>query len=119
MKEIQAIIRRNNLNQTKEALVNKGFNSLTWLKVRGRGKNEVDYKLANQDSTSDIKSTSTHRLTSKRLIILVVTDEKVDKAVKTIIEANQSGNPGDGKIFVLPLTDAFRVRTGETGETAI
>jgi len=46
---------------------------------------------------------------------LVVPDELVDKTIRTIIEVNQTGKPGDGKIFVTPCLDAFRVRTGERG----
>ena len=53
------------------------------------------------------------------MLTLVVPDGKVKAVVDTIITVNQTGSPGDGKIFVQPMLDAVRVRTGEDGETAI
>ncbi len=55
----------------------------------------------------------------KRLLLIVVPDDIVSKVVETIIGVNKAGNPGDGKIFVIPMLDAVRVRTGEVGEVAI
>ena len=49
----------------------------------------------------------------EQINILVVDDEKVQTAVKTIIEVNQTGNPGDGKIFILPIGNGYNIRTGE------
>lgn len=59
------------------------------------------------------------KLYPKRVVTVVVEDEKVDEVVKAIIAPNQTGRPGDGKIFVMPIADSIRVRTGETGEAAI
>ena len=59
------------------------------------------------------------KLYSKRLLTMVVHDKYVDTVVQTLIETNQTGKPGDGKIFVLPISDSIRVRTGETGEKAL
>ena len=56
---------------------------------------------------------------SKRLVTLVVRDEKKDLAVETIIKVNSTGNPGDGKIFVLPVLDSIRVRTAESGDSTL
>jgi nitrogen regulatory protein PII 2 len=53
------------------------------------------------------------------MINLVVTDDKVDIAVQTIINANKTGNSGDGKIFVLPIADAIQVRTGDAGDKVL
>jgi nitrogen regulatory protein PII 2 len=53
------------------------------------------------------------RLIPKRAFMVVVEDDQVELAVKTIIKANQTDHPGDGKIFVLPVSESFRVRTGE------
>jgi len=127
MKEVMAIIRMNKINKTKEALALEGFNALTCRKVLGRGKKKVDYELIKDLlSGGEIESpqiaetiSEGHRLVPKRLITLVVNDDEVKKAVETIISVNQSGNPGDGKIFVLPIFDAVRVRTGETAENAL
>ena len=55
----------------------------------------------------------------KRMLTIVIKDEMVDDVVQTIIETNQTGKPGDGKIFVLPVGDSVRVRTGEKGEKSI
>ncbi|MFZ5592347.1 MAG: P-II family nitrogen regulator, partial [Bacillota bacterium] len=59
------------------------------------------------------------RLIPKRLLTILVPDHAVEKVVSTIIRVNQSGNKGDGKIFIAPLADACRIRTGERGEAAI
>ena len=59
------------------------------------------------------------RFFAKRMLTVVVPNEKVEQVVKAIIKVNQTGNPGDGKIFVLDLGDAVRVRTGESGDVAI
>jgi nitrogen regulatory protein PII 2 len=53
------------------------------------------------------------------MITLTVTDEKADLAIQTIIKANQTGNSGDGKIFVLPTADAVQVRTGDSGDKVL
>lgn len=127
MKEIMAIIRMDKINQTKKALVEAGFPALTCRKVFGRGKKKVDYELIQQlIAGEEIQSPKTaevvsegHRLVPKRLITLMVNDEDVKAAVQTIIDINQTASPGDGKIFVIPIEEAIRVRTGETGVEAL
>jgi nitrogen regulatory protein PII 2 len=59
------------------------------------------------------------KLYGKRVVTIVVKDDQVPDVVAAIIAVNQTGKPGDGKIFVLPLADAVRVRTAETGQKAI
>ena len=61
----------------------------------------------------------THRLLAKRSVMLVVQDDEVDDVIDIILEHNQTGNMGDGKIFVMPISDVTRVRTGESGTNAI
>lgn len=124
MKEIIAIIRMNKLAQTKAALVEAGFNALTATKAMGRGKLLKDLSIVDKvdAETREIVLESLlkgGRLIPKRLITLYVEEEDVQAAVDTIIAANKEGNIGDGKIFVLPVVDAVRVRTGETGKEAI
>ena len=128
MKEITAIIRMNNVNKTKEALLVAGFPSITCKKVMGRGKKKVAYELfqgvlsGEEEGLSPVVAeqlSEEHRLLPKRMLMLVVEDEAVDKVVKTIIEMNKNGNPGDGKIFVSNIDEAIRVRTGESGVAAI
>jgi nitrogen regulatory protein PII 2 len=124
MKEIIAIIRMNKLAQTKRALVEAGFNGLTATKALGRGKLLKDLSILDkvENDTRDMVLESLlkgGRLIPKRLITLVVADADTQKVVDTIIAVNKDGNIGDGKIFVLPLIDVVRVRTGERGEEAV
>jgi len=126
MKEVLAIIRMNKINATKAALVEAGFPAFTARKVMGRGRKALDEDLVKALDDGPLDSAEMlpmlargPRLLPKRLITLVVPDDKVSQVVDTIIKTNQTGNPGDGKIFVMPVTDVVRVRTGETGETAI
>lgn len=127
MKEVMAVIRMDMINKTKEALLLDGFSSLNCRKVLGRGKKKVDFSLiegmmAGVEVTSPVVAENLsegHRLIPKRLISLVVKDDEVKKVVDTLLAVNSKGKPGDGKIFVMPILDAVRVRTGETGELAI
>lgn len=123
MKEILAIIRMNKMNETKRALSAAGISSLTARKVMGRGKGKVDYLLlegAKEGYEEAINQLGPGpKLIPKRMLNIVVTDETVGKVVKAIIKVNKTGSPGDGKIFIEPLIDAIRVRTGESGDSAI
>lgn len=123
MKEILAIIRMNKINATKVALAEIGVPAITARKVVGRGKGQVDYQIL-RGAEEGYEEAINHlgpgpKLIPKRMLIIVVPDDMVEKTAGTIIEVNKTGHPGDGKIFVLPVTDAVRVRTGETGGTAI
>ena len=62
--------------------------------------------------------TEAQRLIAKRFFTLIVDDDKVKEVVDIIIETNQTGNPGDGKIFVMPICEAYTVRTGESATEA-
>ncbi len=124
MKEVMAVIRMNMMNKTKKALADAGISSFTATgRVMGRGKGNVDFKLLEgakngyEEAISQLSKDP--RLIPKRLLWIVVPDPLVQKTVATIIEINQTGQPGDGKIFVMPITDAYRVRTGESGDTVL
>lgn len=127
MKEILAIIRQNKVNTTKEALAKAGFPSFTCRKCLGRGKKGVDgLLLQTVIETGELPvspigeyMTETQRLIPKRVFTIMVSDDKVDDAVKVFIDTNQTGNPGDGKIFILPVTESYRVRTAEGGTSFI
>ncbi len=123
MKEIVAVIRMNKMNQTKRALSQLDVPSMTARAVLGRGKGKVDYLLlegAKEGYEEAIDQLGPGpKFVPKRLLNLVVPDEKADEVIQTIIEVNQTGQPGDGKIFVRNCMDAYRVRTGEQGEEAI
>jgi len=123
MKEVLAVIRMNMMNQTKKALADAGIASFTAQFVQGRGKGQVDFRLlrgAEEGYEEAIKQLGYGpRLIPKRLLTIVVPDQQVTKVVDTIIGANKTGRAGDGKIWVLPITDAIRVRTGETSDLAL
>ena len=116
MKEVLAVIRRTTLPETKAALVEVGYKALTYQSVEGRGKQrgflgESDPTLAPESDEATFQP--------KRLVTLLVPDQDVGKVVAAIIRVNQTGYPGDGKIFITPLDEVWRVRTGEAGEAAI
>ena len=120
MKEVMAIIRINKINETKRALAKAGFPSLTATgRVFGRGKGMVDFRVmkgAEEGVPEAIAQLGADpKMVPKRMLTLVVQDEKVELAVKTLIDTNKTGNSGDGKIFVLPIEDSYRVRTKERG----
>ena len=123
MKEVLAVIRMNKMNETKRALADIDVPSMTARKVVGRGKGKVDFLLlkgAQEGFDEAINQLGPGpKLIPKRLLTIVVPDEQVSKVVKTIIKVNQTGNPGDGKIIVMPVCDAARVRTGEVGDEAL
>ncbi len=137
MKEIIAIIRRDKLPETKKILEDLGYPSLTIQSVEGRGKQkgamcaEMDSELPESFCTAvKLKPTpSTYALqhtlpkialfVPKRLLSIVVPDDVVTTVVKAIIRVNRTGRAGDGKVFVSPIDNALRVRTGETNGEAI
>ncbi len=123
MKEIMAIVRINMMNRTKKALAEAGISSITARDALGRGKGLVDLTLLEgaekgyEEAVAQLGQSQ--RLIPKRLFFVMVPDKLVSKTVQTIIEVNQTGKSGDGKIFVLPVTDSIRVRTGESGDAAL
>jgi nitrogen regulatory protein PII 2 len=137
MKEITAIIRRDKLPETKQALDDLGYPSLTIQSVEGRGKQkgamcaEMDSEMPDSYCTAvKLKPTpSTYALdhtlpkialfVPKRLLTIIVPDDVVSKVVKSLIKVNRTGKAGDGKIFVSPIEGALRVRTGEKNGEAI
>jgi len=119
MKEIMAVIRQNKVNVTKKALSDAGITSFSATgRVSGRGLGLVDMKVLKGAEEGDPQAISLlgqgPRLIPKRLITVIVSDDWKDRTIEAIIKANQTGNPGDGKIFVLPVYEATRVRTAET-----
>jgi len=123
MKEVLAVIRMNKINVTKRALTEAGILSMTARKVIGRGQGKVDFLLlkgAEEGYEEAINQLSPGpKLIPKRMLTMVVPDHKVDTVVETLIKLNQTHSPGDGKIFIMPVSDAIRVRTAETGDDAL
>jgi nitrogen regulatory protein PII 2 len=123
MKEVMAVIRMNKVNQTKKALADAGISSIHARECLGRGKGLVDFSVlkgAEQGYEEAISQLgSSQRLIPKRMITIVVPDSLVERTVNTIIQNNQAGKAGDGKIFVMPVEDSIRIRTGETGNDTL
>lgn len=123
MKEVIAVVRINMMNQTKQALTDCGVDAFFAHEAHGRGRGYVNPLLLEGAEQGYEEAASLlgekGKLYPKRLLTAVVDDSMVGCVVDTIINTNQTGMPGDGKIFIVPLKDAVRVRTGETGEKAI
>lgn len=112
MKKIEAIIREEKLDAVKAALQNSGYYGMTVTEVSGHGR---EGGLTLQWRVGEYKVD----LLPKLKVELVVLDEDVSKTLNAITGAARTGERGDGKIFVLPVEDAVRVRTGEDGDNAI
>ena len=123
MKEVLVIVRLNMMNKTKKALSETGISSFHAKDCLGRGKGLVDFKVlkgAERGYEEAIQQLgSGQRLIPKRWLSIVVPDNLVKKVVETVIAVNQTGKSGDGKIFVLPVSDAVRIRTGESGDVTL
>ena len=112
MKKIEAIIKPFKLDDVKEALTEIGVIGMTVMEVRGFGRQKGHTELyRGSEYTIDFLP--------KVKVELVVADSLVPKVVETIIGAAKTGSIGDGKVFVLPVEEAVRIRTGERGEDAI
>ena len=123
MKEVIAVVRINMMNQTKQALTDCGVDAFFAHEAQGRGKGFVNTDILEGAEQGHEEAAALlgekGKLYPKRLLTAVVEDDMVECVVDTIINTNQTGMPGDGKVFIVPLADAVRVRTGETGEKAI
>ena len=123
MKEVIAVVRINMMNQTKQALTDCGVDAFFAHEAQGRGKGFVNNDILEGAEQGHEEAAALlgekGKLYPKRLLTAVVEDSMVECVVDTIINTNQTGMPGDGKVFIVPLADAVRVRTGEVGEKAI
>ena len=120
MKFMLAILKIAKMKDTKNGLQEACLPSFTVMPVLGRGKGHGDLEKADKydPALRDLIS-EMPRLKSKRMISIVVTDEKKDLALETIIKTNQTGSSGDGKIFVIDTVDSVHIRTGETGDKTL
>jgi nitrogen regulatory protein P-II 1 len=113
MKKVEAIIRTEKLNDVKASLATKGYVGLTTYEVKGRGRQKgivLQWR--------GVKEYRVDVLT-KTKIELVVDDKDVPEVVNIIREKASTGKVGDGKIFILPVEEVIRIRTGEKGKDAI
>ncbi len=112
MKKIEAIIKPFKLDDVKEALSQVGVEGLTVTEVKGFGRQKGHTELyRGAEYVVDFLP--------KIKLEIVVRDEIVDRVIDAITEAANTGKNGDGKIFVLPLEEAIRIRTGERGPAAV
>ena len=112
MKRVEAFIRINKLDEVKQALEDAGAFGLSVEQVRGYGT-----QLGRTDKYRG--STYAVNLLPKLKIEVVVSDDDLEAAVKAIVSTSQTGEIGDGKIFISEVIEAIRIRTGETGDAAL
>ena len=112
MKKVEAIIRPERIDIVKNALADAGYVGMTINEVKGRGiQGGITERYRGREYIVD--------LIPKVKIELVVKGDDVEEVIKIICENAKTGNPGDGKIFVMPVEEVVRVRTGERDEDAI
>ena len=112
MKKIEAIIKPFKLDDVREALTEIGITGMTVSEVKGFGR---------QKGHTEIYRGAEYAVDflPKVKVELVLADEDVERAIDVIIETARSGKIGDGKIFVLPVEEATRIRTGERSDAAV
>ncbi len=113
MNKIEAILRPDKLEAVKNALADQGFVGLNVVNVVGRGKQKGIAYVGRAGEKQVID------MLPKIKLELVVRDADTEKAIAIILATARTGNIGDGKIFILPVKDAIRVRTGERGEDVV
>ena len=112
MKKIEAIIQPFKLEDVKDALVGIGIDGMTITEVRGHGRQKGHKEVyRGQEYVVD--------LLPKVKIEMVGTDSRADEVVSTLAGAAQTGKIGDGKIFILDIAEAIRIRNDDRGEAAL
>ncbi len=112
MKQIEAIIKPFKLDEVKEALTKVGIQGMTITEVKGFGRQKGHTELyRGAEYTVDFLP--------KVKIQILVPDDKVAQVVETVVKTAHTGKIGDGKIFVIPVEEVIRIRTGEKGPDAI
>ncbi len=112
MKKVEAIVKPFKLEEVKEALTGLGIQGMTVTEVKGFGR-QKGHKELYRGAEYVVE------FLPKMKIEIVVSDDLLDQTVKAIVDAASTGRIGDGKIFVSPVDDAVRIRTGESGDVAI
>ena len=113
MQKIEAITRPERRDEVKNARAAAGISGLNIVHVTGRGVQKGIVHMGRGGETYEVD------MLPKVKIEVVVADDRVDRLVNTICRAAKTGRIGDGKIFVIPVADAIRVRTGERGDAAL
>lgn len=111
MKKVEAIIRKSKFDEVKKALHGIEVNFFSYWDVTGVGNEKQGHVYRGITySTTDIQ---------RRYLVIVVSDEFLEKTLDTLIKTASTGNVGDGKVFVSEVSEAYRIRTGESGNAGI
>lgn len=111
MKKIEAIIRKSRFEDVKAALLEADIEWFSYYDVRGEGKmRQARIYRGVMYNTSSIERT---------LVSIIVRDKNVERTVAAILKSAQTGEIGDGRIFIIPVEDSVRIRTGERGDIAL
>jgi len=111
MKKIEAIIRRSKFEEVKEALNDIDIQWFSYWDITGAGKEKEDMVVRGQVFESSY--------IQRRMISIIVRDQNLEKTIKAIMESARTGELGDGKIFVSPVEETYRIRNGQTGPDAL
>ncbi|HEX2027825.1 MAG TPA: P-II family nitrogen regulator [Nitriliruptorales bacterium] len=112
MKLVTAIVKPHKLEEVREALQDLGIQGMTLTEVRGHGRQKGHTEVyRGAEYTVDF--------VPKTRLDILLTDDRVDEVVDTIVKVARTGQVGDGKIFVTPVEQVVRIRTGEQGEDAL
>ena len=112
LKKIEAIIREDKFNDVKDALEKIGIVGMNIMEIRGRGR-QGGITLAGRSGSYQVD------LLPKIQLNIILSDHNLEETVETIVQAARTGDKGDGLIFVYPVEEAIRIRTGERGHEAV
>ena len=112
LKKIEAIIRENKVNDVKDALSEIGIMGLNMFEIRGHGR-QGGIKLTGRSGTYQVD------MLPKIQINIVLSERNLEETIQTIVKAAYTGEPGDGLIFVYPVDEVIRIRTGNRSQQAI
>jgi len=112
LKKIEAIIREDKLNDVKDALHEVGIRGMNVFEIRGQGR-QGGITLAGRSGTYQVD------MLPKMQINIILSEDNVDETIAAILKGGRTGDAGDGLIFVYPVDEAVRIRTGERGHEAV
>ena len=112
LKKIEAIIREDKLGDVKDALNDIGIRGMNVFEIRGQGR-QGGITLAGRSGTYQVD------MLPKMQMNIILSEENVDETIAAILKAGQTGAAGDGLIFVYPVDEVVRIRTGERGHEAV
>ncbi|MBW2673097.1 MAG: P-II family nitrogen regulator [Deltaproteobacteria bacterium] len=112
LKKIEALIREDKVNDVKEALGRIGIKGLNMFEIRGRGR-QGGIELTGRSGTYQVD------MLPKIQVNIVLSERNLEETIQTIVKAAYTGEPGDGLIFVCPVDEVIRIRTGNRSQKAI